>query len=85
MEIEIKGFLSSLGASHSVLGVLLLAGALLLFRATSGESLRHIPLVEEDLEIKKKKKADYSPGERDVLAQGYKQVKTRLPFLQPQD
>lgn len=74
MEIETKGFVASLGASESLVGILLVAGALLLFRATVfRQSLGHIPLVGEELGKSGRIQA-FKNGEKDVLAQGYKKV-----------
>jgi len=79
MEIEIKTFLSSLGASESVLGILLFAGAILLFRATVlGESLQHIPVVGEELGSAKKRAQAYLLDGPAILTQGYNKVKHRL-------
>lgn len=80
MGIETQGLLASLGASESLLGILLLAGALLLFRATVfGQSLGHIPVVGEELGKSKRIQA-YKIGEKDVLADGYKKVKNNRPL-----
>jgi hypothetical protein len=74
MEIETKSLLASLGTSESLLGLLLFAGALLIFRTTLfGESLQHIPLVGEEL-AKKERIQAFQRGQKDVLAQGYKMV-----------
>jgi hypothetical protein len=74
MEIETKSLLASLGASESLLGLLLFAGALLVFRTILfGQSLQHIPLVGGEL-AKKERIQAFKRGEKDVFAQGYKMV-----------
>jgi hypothetical protein len=74
MEIETKSFLASLGAPESLMGILLVAGALLFFRATLfGQSLRHIPLVREELGKSGRMQA-FKRDPKDVLADGYKKV-----------
>jgi len=74
MEVETKSLLASLGASESLLGLLLFTGALLIFRTTLfGESLQHIPLVGEGF-AKKERIQAFQKGEKDVFAQGYKMV-----------
>lgn len=82
MEIETKSFLASLGATESCIGLLLLAGALFLFRdAVFGQSLGHIPLVREELGKSKRIQA-YKSSEKEILADGYKKVKSsRGPCL----
>jgi hypothetical protein len=74
MEIETKGLLTLLGTPESLMGVLLVAGAFLVYCATGfGQSLGHIPLVGEELGKSGRIQA-FKNGEKDVLAQGYKKV-----------
>jgi hypothetical protein len=76
MEIEIKSFLASLGATESCTGLLLVAGALFLFRDTTfGQNLGHIPLVREELGKSKRIQA-YKSSEKEILADGYKKVRS---------
>ena len=82
MEIETtKSLMGSLGAPESLMGILLLAGALLLFRsALFGKSLEHIPLLGKELSKSERIQA-FKKSEKDLLAQGYKKVKSILPIL----
>lgn len=74
VDIETKSPLATLGAPESLMGFLLLAGALLLFRFTWSEpNLRHIPLLDADLSRAERWKA-HEQNEKDVYARGYKKV-----------
>lgn len=77
LEIELKSLVATLGATDSLMGVLLLAAALLLFRVTLfgqfGQSLSHIPLLDAELTKAERWKA-YRENEKGVYAKVYKKV-----------
>lgn len=79
VEIETKGLLALLAAPESLMGVLLLAGALVLFRFTLSEpNLSHIPLSDADLSRAERWNGFVNDPE-GVLARGYKKVFTSSP------
>lgn len=73
-EIETKRFLATLATPSSLTGVLLLAGALLLFRFTLfGPDLSHLPLLDAALTKAQRWKA-FQQEEEAVYLRGYNQV-----------
>ncbi|QDS73163.1 hypothetical protein FKW77_002128 [Venturia effusa] len=72
VEIETKSLLASLNKPESLMGVLLLAGALLLFRFTLfDQDLSHIPLLDAHLPRAERWKA-FVQNQKGVLEKGYK-------------
>ncbi|TLD37851.1 cytochrome P450 [Venturia nashicola] len=73
VEIEIKSLLATLASPESLMGVLLLAGALLLFRSTLfGPDLSHIPVVDAEL-TRAQRWENFRKDQKGVYARGYQQ------------